>query len=45
MGINWKVLLTQDFWFDVDRSQIHRIDYVILYFGIALVVLGILLNI
>ncbi len=43
MGINWKVFLTNNFWFSVDRAGLHRADYVILYFGIALAGLGILL--
>jgi hypothetical protein len=43
MSINWKVFLGSDFWFNVDRSGLHRSDYIIFYSGIALAAIGIIL--
>ncbi len=40
-NINWRELITSDFWFGVDRARIHTSETVVLYIGIILVVLGV----
>ncbi len=41
-NLNWRELITADFWFGVDRIRIHTSETAILYIGAALVVLGII---
>jgi hypothetical protein len=43
MAINWKEVISKDFWFDIDRTAIHLSDRAILYGGGAAVMLGIML--
>lgn len=45
MNINWKELLTKQFWFEIDRVMIHRIDKAFLMVGLALFVIGLILKI
>lgn len=42
MTINWHQFVTSNFWFGVDRVNIHTIDRAIFYAGAAAVVLGII---
>ncbi len=45
MNINWKEVFSQKFWFDIDLATLHRSDYLILYIGAALALVGIGLSI
>lgn len=38
--MNYKTLLTSDFWFQVDRSGLHLSDKIILWIAVGLVVLA-----
>lgn len=42
-NINWKELISSEYWFGIDRAAMHLTDKIILYFGIGLVVLAIVL--
>lgn len=42
-NINWKELISGEYWFGVDRATMHLTDKIILYFGVGLVVLAIVL--
>ncbi|QQS22822.1 hypothetical protein IPM19_04325 [bacterium] len=41
MTINWNEFITKQYWFGIERGVVHLTDKVILYFGAALVVLGV----
>lgn len=41
MNIQWNKILTADFWFALDSTQLHRVDWVIGGFGGLLLVIGI----
>ncbi len=43
MNINWKELITKQYWFGLDRGVVHLTDQIILYTGAALVLLGVIL--
>ena len=43
MEINWNEFISKSFWFGIDRANLHRGDYFILYAGTALIGLAILL--
>lgn len=45
MNINWNEVFSTDFWFSLDRAGLHKSDYAIFYFGLALVAFGIALTI
>ncbi len=42
MTINWKVFISSEYWFGLDRAIVHLTDKIILYSGIALVLLGVI---
>lgn len=41
MNIDWKQFITTDFWFG-QAAELHKIDYLILYIGLAVLVLGLI---
>src|SRR6185503_20310234 len=41
--IDWQKVFTKDFFFSIDRLQLHRVDWVVLYFGGALVLIWLVL--
>lgn len=43
MNINWKELITKQYWFGLDRGVVHLTDQIILYAGAALVLFGVIL--
>lgn len=42
-NINWKELISSEYWFGIDRASMHLTDKIILYFGAGLVVIAIAL--
>lgn len=42
MTINWTEFATKNFWFNIDRVQIHQTDRIILYAGAVAVIFGLL---
>lgn len=42
MTINWKVFISSEYWFGLDRVIVHLTDKIILYAGLALVLLGVI---
>ncbi len=43
MTINWNELISKQYWLGLDRGVVHLTDKIILYFGAALVVIGVIL--
>jgi hypothetical protein len=41
-NINWRELITTDFWFAIDRTHIHPSEKAFIYIGLAFIVLGII---
>lgn len=42
MNINWKELISNEYWFGIDRAGMHLTDKVVLYFGVAMVAIALI---